>query len=84
MEGERLIRVGRFSGDTKGVADIVALADPVAAVELVTCTIADPKEHVEDLGRVGEALLAGDGPEAWRLCPYVVSAITFSLGHYVA
>jgi hypothetical protein len=57
MEGGRLIRVGRFSGDTRGVAYIVALADPVAAVELITRTIADPKEHVEDLGRVSEALL---------------------------
>jgi hypothetical protein len=57
MERGRLIRIGKFPGDTKGVAYIVAIADPAGAMALIRGKVANPEDDVEDLGRVSEALL---------------------------
>ena len=57
MERGRLIRVGKYEGDPNAVAYIVALLDPVAAIDLIRKKAAAPDDLIEDLGRVSDALL---------------------------
>jgi len=57
MEDGRLIRVGKYRGDAKVVAYIVAISDSFEAVVLIQKKAADPGDEVQDLGRVSAALL---------------------------
>jgi hypothetical protein len=57
MRDGRLIRVSKYRGDKKGVAYIVAVADPTEAAELIRQKIANAGDEIEDLGRVSDALL---------------------------
>ncbi len=57
MERGRLIRVGKYRGDPNAVAYIVALLDPVAAIDLIRKKAAAPDDLIEDVGRVSDALL---------------------------
>ncbi len=53
----RLLRVRRFRGDPRGLAYIVAVADPAEAIALIKDRIATSGHEIEDLGRVSDALL---------------------------
>lgn len=53
----RLIRVSKFRGDPKAASYLVAIADKVGALQLITRQAAKPGDDVEDLGRVSEALI---------------------------
>jgi len=53
----RLVRAKQYRGDPKGVAYIVAIADPNEAMQLIRERVAVTGDEVEDLGRVSEALL---------------------------
>jgi hypothetical protein len=64
MERGRLIRVGKFPGDTKGVAYIVAIADSAGVIALIGRKVAEPEDEIEDLGRVSEALLVAMNMQA--------------------
>jgi len=57
MEHGRLIRVGKYRGDTKAIVYIVAISNPSKAVDLIREKAADPADDVQDLGRVSVALL---------------------------
>jgi hypothetical protein len=57
MHNGRLIRVSKFRGDPKAVSYIVAVADPIQAIELIRAQAATPSDDVEDLGRVSDSLL---------------------------
>jgi hypothetical protein len=57
MEFGRLIRVRKSDGDPKGVAYIVAVQEPIAAIRLIQRQVAEPHDRIEDLGRVSDALL---------------------------
>ena len=56
-EDGRLIRVGKYRGDAKAVAYIVAISNPSKAVDLIREKAADPADEIQDLGRVSAALL---------------------------
>jgi len=58
VQNGRLIRVTKYQGDPRTAAYIVAVADPVEAIELIRSKAADPIDEIEDLGRVSDALLA--------------------------
>ena len=64
MRPGRFIRVGKYRGDPKMVAYIVAITDPAAALELIKAKVATLADDVNDMGRVSEALLV-----ALRLSP---------------
>ena len=53
MEDGRLIRVGKYRGEPKAVAYIVAISNPSRAVDLIMEKAAD----AADVGRVSAALL---------------------------
>jgi hypothetical protein len=53
----RLIRAGKFRGDPRGVAYIVAIADAAGAIDAIKTNVAKPGDEVEDLGRVSETLI---------------------------
>lgn len=53
-----MIRVSKLQNASKAVAYIVALTDPTTAMELIRRKVADPEDHIEDLGRVSDELLA--------------------------
>jgi hypothetical protein len=57
MEFGRLIRLRKLDGDPKGIAYIVAIQEPMAAIELIQRRVAGPHDQIEDLGRVSDALL---------------------------
>jgi hypothetical protein len=57
MEYGRLIRLRKLDGDPKGIAYIVAIQEPMAAIELIQRRVAGPHDQIEDLGRVSDALL---------------------------
>jgi hypothetical protein len=54
----RLIRVSKFPGDQEAKAYLVAVADKQEAVDLITAKAANTGDHIEDLGRVSDTLLA--------------------------
>jgi integrase len=54
----RLIRVSKHQGDQSAIAYIVAASDSVLAMDLIRAKVAGPDDHVEDLGRVSDALLS--------------------------
>jgi hypothetical protein len=49
--------VGKYRGDPKAVAYIVAISNPSKALKLIREKAADPADDVQDLGRVSAALL---------------------------
>jgi len=49
--------VTKYQGDPRTTAYIVAVADPVEAIELIRSKAAAPVDEIEDLGRVSDALL---------------------------
>ena len=57
MENGRLIRLGKYRGDPKAVAYIVAIPDPATAIDLIRTKIGVPDDEIEDLSRVSDALL---------------------------
>ena len=57
MEDGRLIRAGKYRGDAKAVAYIVAISNSSKAVDLIREKATDPADDVQDLGRVSAALL---------------------------
>jgi hypothetical protein len=59
----RLIRL-RKQGDPRGIAYIVAIADPSKAMDLIKEKVAGPSDEIEDIGRVSDELL-----NALRLMP---------------
>ena len=50
-------RVLELAGGPRTAANIVAVADPVEAIELIRSKAAAPIDEIEDLGRVSNALL---------------------------
>ena len=58
MEEGRLIRVGKYRGDTNAIIYIVAVSNPNKAVNLIRDKTANPVDEVQDLGRVSANLLS--------------------------
>jgi len=54
----RLIRVGRWPGDTEAAIYVVAEADPTKAIDIIKVGGTDDGDDFEDLGRVSETLLS--------------------------
>ena len=44
-------------GDPHGIAYIVAITDPIEAMELIRQKVADTSDGIEDVGRVSDELL---------------------------
>jgi hypothetical protein len=57
MHNGRLIRVSKCEGDASPIAYIVAVSEPLDAIELIRSMAATPNDEVEDFGRVSDALL---------------------------
>ena len=57
MDYGRLIRIGKYSGDPNAVAYIVAIPESAQAIELIRAKLGESGDHVEDLGRVSDALI---------------------------
>jgi len=53
----RLIRTSSDSNSPDWIAYIVALSNPVDAIELIRSEVANPGDRVEDMGRVSEELV---------------------------
>jgi len=58
MEDGRLIRVGKYRGDTNAIIYIVAISNPAKAVNLIRENTASIGDEIQDLGRVSSNLLA--------------------------
>jgi hypothetical protein len=57
----RLIWAGKFRGDPKAVAYIVAIADSADAIEMIMTKVAEAGDQVEGLGRVSDTLIQSLG-----------------------
>jgi len=53
----RFIRASKFRSDENATLYVVAVSDPDHAVEIIRGKVADFTDDVEDLGRVGQALV---------------------------
>jgi hypothetical protein len=57
MHDGRLIRVSKGQDDPKAVSYIVAVADSVAAIDMIRSKVARDGDRIEDLGHVSGDLL---------------------------
>jgi hypothetical protein len=67
MEDGRLIRVGKYRGDTNAIIYIVAISNPTKAVNLIRENTANTADEIQDLGRVSANLLAALKAAAGRV-----------------